>query len=180
MSFLTDFDLLTPRLQLTPFTEGEVELFHSINPDQHIRRYLWDNEEISYKVAEDIMSRSALLFQNENYGLWKVIEVSSKEVTGYAGLWFFFDEDQPQLIYAILKPFTGLGYATEAARAIIKYAFNNLKFSYLIASMDKPHRKSQAVAQRLGMHILRQSLKKGKNTIFYIIENPDVVMKTND
>lgn len=173
-------DLTTERLKLTPFTKGETELFHSINTDPFIRKYLWDDDEISYELARDIIHRNAILFQNEKYGLWKVQDIFSRQVMGYAGLWFFFKEDQPQLMYAILKSFTGQGYAIEAAEAIMTYAFNNLNFSYLIASMDEPHRESQAVARRLGMRILRQSLQNGKNTIFYIIENPALVNEDDD
>ncbi|WP_394336181.1 hypothetical protein [Adhaeribacter arboris] len=37
---------------------------------------------------------------------------------GFAGLWFFFEEDQPHLLYGLLPEYTKSGLATEAARAV--------------------------------------------------------------
>ena len=62
----------------------------------------------------------------------------TNEVIGYTGLWYFFNEKQPQLIYALLKQFTKRGYALEASKAIIQYSFNTLGFQYLIAATDEP------------------------------------------
>jgi len=51
-------------------------------------------------------------------------------------LWYFFDEKQPQLVYALLPEATK-GYATEANQNI-EYCFNELGYQYLLASCDKP------------------------------------------
>jgi len=50
---------------------------------------------------------------------------------GFAGLWSFFGEDQPQLLYALAPNEIKKGYAAEASKAVINYAFNKLKFKYL-------------------------------------------------
>ena len=102
--------------------------------------------------------------------MWKITTKTTGDFVGYAGLWFFFEEAQPQLIYALNETSAGNGYATEAARLIIQYAFEQLKFDYLLAATDAPHLASQAVATRLGMKKTSTESKDGKATIFFRLE----------
>ncbi len=162
--------LTTERLELIPFTTKDEELFHRINTDPFVRKLLWDDEVIGQEVSKEIMGKNEAHFREDAYGLWKILSKDSKEVIGYAGLWFFFDEPQPQLIYAILEAFTKKGYATEASRAVIDYTFNQLGFSYLLAATDESHTESQSVAQRLGMKFTEKRIENEKPTLFFRID----------
>jgi ribosomal-protein-alanine N-acetyltransferase len=75
------------------------------------------------------------------------------------------------LIYALRPEFTGRGFAQEAARRIIEYAFAELAFDYLDASCDAPNTDSQRVAERLGMKKFKEETKNGLPTVFYRLEN---------
>lgn len=90
---------------------------------------------------------------------------------GYAGLWYFFEEPQPQLIYALLEQFTRRGYAREAGTSIIQYAFEKLGFEYLTAATDEPHNASKKVMLSLGMEFVEKRIENNKPTLFYRIEN---------
>ena len=63
------------------------------------------------ETAKHIVSRNQKQFQDENCGLWKIQHTENKTIIGYTGLWYFFEEDQPQLIYAMIEPFTRQGFA---------------------------------------------------------------------
>lgn len=162
--------LSSPRLQLTPFLPDEIELFHRLNTSPFVRQYLWDDEVISMELAEQILQQNAQHFAEDRFGLWKIIRKDTGALVGYAGLWFFFEEPQPQLIYALQEEAAGQGYATEAARAIIDYAFQQLGFDYLIAATDAPHLASQAVALRLGMQKVHTQSMDGKATVFFRLQ----------
>lgn len=162
--------LSSPRLLLTPFPSDELELFHQMNSSAFVRQYLWDDEVISIELAEQILDQNTQHFQEDQFGLWKITTKTTGDFVGYAGLWFFFDEPQPQLIYALNETSAGNGYATEAARLIIHYAFEQLKYDYLIAATDEPHKSSQAVASRLGMEKTSTESKDGKATVFFRLE----------
>ena len=166
--------ITTERLQLTPFTLHETSLFHTLNTDPFVRKFLWDDEIISRDTAEEIMIKNEQHFNDDYYGLWKMQEKEREEVMGYVGLWYFFNEPQPQLLYAILEEYTKKGYATEASLAIIEYAFHQLGFEYLIAATDEPHRASQRVAERLGMVLVEKRIENGKPTLFYRIDKAQV------
>lgn len=166
---MNDLNLETKRTKLLPFKKKDLALFHKINVDPFVRQYLWDDDQISLELAEDILNTNEKHFKDKQYGLWAIQLKSTQEIIGYTGLWFFFEEPQPQLLYAILKPYTGQGYATECAQKIINYAFQKLNFDYLIAATDLPHQASQKVAKRLGMELAEQRMEEGKPTLFYKI-----------
>ena len=162
-------DIKTERLLLAPLQIEDSSLFHEINIDSYVKKYLWDDENISLETVADILENNQRQFKKENCGLWKVTTKESNAVIGYTGLWYFFDESQPQLIYVLLKPYTGKGYASEAASAIIDYAFNKLDFTYIIASTDASNFSSQRLAMRLGMELSENKTVDGKPTLFYKI-----------
>lgn len=162
--------LSSARLHLTPFPKDELELFHQLNTSPFVRQYLWDDEVISIDLAAQILDQNAQHFQTDRFGLWKITNKATGAFLGYAGLWFFFEEPQPQLIYALHPEAAGNGYATEAARLVIDYAFQKLDFEYLLAATDEPHLASQAVAKRLGMQQTRTESMEGKATVFFRLE----------
>ena len=163
-------NLHTERLQLIPLNQGDTELFYGINTSPFVRQFLWDDEMISMELALELMQKNEEHFTQSQFGLWKISARDEQTVMGYTGLWYFFDEAQPQLIYALLEPHAGQGYATEAAQRIIDYTFDQLRFTYLIAAMDKAHLASQQVAQRLGMRFVEERIEEGKPTVFYRID----------
>ena len=161
--------LNTKRLTLIPLDTIDEDLFHSTNIDPFVRKYLWDNQEISKSISVEILKEVESKFLEEQWGLWKIIHSLHGEYMGYVGFWRFFDEPQPQLLYALLPIHTGNGFATEASRAVIKYAFEVLNFDYLIASMDKPNEASIQVCRRLNMDLVDDKLIEGKLTLFFRI-----------
>lgn len=161
----------TDRLSLLPFSEEEASLFHKLNTDAFIRKYMWDDETIDQNTVQEILVQNKKHFAEDAYGIWKIQLKENHGIIGYVGLWYFFDEPQPQLIYALLEAHTQKGYATEASLAIIHYAFNQLGFTYLMAATDEPHQASQQVAKRVGMSFVEKRMENGKPTLFFRIEN---------
>lgn len=175
--------LSTSRLLLSPFQSNPVDLevFHSINTDRFVRRFLWDDESIDRQTAAQILRHNQQLLERDGYGLWKISMIATTPATskgseeqgimGYAGLWHFFDDEpQPQLVYALLPPFTRQGYAVEAAQAVINYSFTQLDYDYLIAATDVANVASQNVAKKLGMKQVETTDKQGKPTAFFRID----------
>jgi RimJ/RimL family protein N-acetyltransferase len=57
------------------------------------------------------------------------------------------------LFWAISPPFQGNGFATEAARALTDYAFQELKLLRILAGTETTNVRSIKVMERLGMRI---------------------------
>lgn len=53
------------------------------------------------------------------WGLWKLQLKKEDIYAGFAGLWSFFGEEQPQSLYALLPNEIKKGYAAEVSKAVI-------------------------------------------------------------
>ena len=157
----------TQRLKLEPLLKEDLEIFYQINIHPFVRKYLWDDEIISKKLAEEILEESEGKHQTEKWGLWKIMLTENKVCIGYTGLWYFFEEPYPQLLYALLPEYTGKGYAGEAAQKIVDYAFAELQFDHISAATDGPNTKSIGVCEKLGFERLEEKIIDGKPTLFY-------------
>lgn len=165
------YNLHTERLSLVPMDLNDLAFFHSTNIDPFVRKYLWDDEEIPIELSRDILTETEKRFQEDGWGLWKMIRKTEGDTIGYVGLWIFFEEEQPQLLFALLPAYTGHGYATEGAQAIIRYAFDELDYAYLIASLDAGHTESARVCERLNMRFVAEKNMDAKPTRFYQVDH---------
>lgn len=162
--------LETQRLLLRPILESELNALHSIFIDPYVRKYLCDDKVFSLQQVEEMLIESQKLFNEKKFGLWFIKTKDEKKIIGFAGLWYFFNEQQPQLAYALLPQATKKGYASEAANKIIEYSFNELGYQYLLASCDEPNVESRKVAERLGMREVEERTVNGNSLLFFRIE----------
>ena len=154
----------TDRLTLTPFAEADLAQVHRMFTDPFVRKYLWDDIAVPEDQVADILRVNDMLMRKRRFGLWKILRSADQQAIGFAGLWYFFEEPLPQLIYGLMPDFTGEGFATEAAAQIVDYAFGELDFPRLLAATDPPNTASSAVLARLGMTHLETVDKAGKPT----------------
>ncbi|WP_036480170.1 GNAT family N-acetyltransferase [Myxosarcina sp. GI1] len=162
--------LETSRLILKPLLKSDFDLLHKILVDPYVRKYLCDDTIFSVGQIQAMLQKSQELFEREKFGLWSIANKTKLEIIGFVGLWYFFEEAQPQLIYALLPKATKKGYATEAAARILDYSFVKLGYNYLVVSCDRPNLESQQVATRLGMKQLEARMIDGKPTLFFRID----------
>ncbi len=164
-------NLQSERLYYEPLKLSDAGWFHYLNSDPCVRKYLWDDELISHEQVDEILQKNESSFAQSFWGLWKFRFLDSDEFIGYCGLWQFFDEDQPQLLYVLTPEYHHRGLATESARVVINYAFDILQFDHIIASVDDENSASVHVCQRLGMEFVREELKNGKPTLFFQLDS---------
>lgn len=163
-------ELKTARLTLRPVSADDFAAVQKIFTDEYVRRYLLDGEVLEESQIRDFIAQSDRTFAEKNYGLWLIVADEISEISGLAGLWHFFDEDQPQLLYALLPAYTKRGFAAEAARRVIEYGFSELNFKYLDASCDAPNTDSQRVAEKLGMKKFKEETIDDLPIVFFRLE----------
>jgi [ribosomal protein S5]-alanine N-acetyltransferase len=160
----------TQNLILKPILESDLSTLHMIFTDSYVRKYLCDDQVFSLQQVEEMLKQSIKHFEEEKFGLWFIKINSESEIIGFVGLWYFFEEEQPQLVYALLPKAIKKGYATEAATKILEYCFDELGYEYLVASCDQPNIESQKVAERLGMRKVEEKNVNGSPILFFRIE----------
>jgi [ribosomal protein S5]-alanine N-acetyltransferase len=168
--------LESERLLLLPLTSRDFSLFYLTLTHRYVREYLCDNRILEEAEVIAMLQRNQELHASSKTGLWKVIVKDSNEYIGFAGLWSFFEEEQPQLLYALLPRFLHRGYATEAASQLIQYSFGKLNFKYIDASFDSPNIASQRVCERVGMKFLKEEVTYGKPMKFYRKQKLNIIL----
>lgn len=147
----------------------DLDTFSDVITDPFVKKYLFDDVSLEKEQIKEFIETSELLFAEKNYGLWLVTQKETNEAIGFAGLWNFFEENQPQLLYAISPNYIRQGFAKEASSEVIKYAFENLNFEYLEASCDNPNTSSLNTATSIGMKKTKDEIIEGKAITFFRI-----------
>ncbi len=160
----------TQRLRLKPVIESDLHVLHHIFADPYVRKYLCDDQVFSLPQIEEMVIENRRLFNQQKFGLWLIETKNEPTTIGVVGLWYFFTENQPQLLYALLPEFTKKGYATEAANRILDYCFTQLDYDSLLASCDQPNIESQQVAARLGMKQIEARVVNDQPLLFFKLE----------
>jgi len=164
-----NFILETERLELKPIPLEQLSLLHKIFIDPYVRKYLCDDQTFSLEQIEAMLVESQLLFAEQKFGLWFIQTKQEKAIIGFVGLWYFFDESQPQLVYALLPESTKKGYATEAANKILEYCFEELDYLNLLATTDRNNLNSKKLAIRIGMKEIEERIVNGSSITFFKI-----------
>ncbi len=147
--------LETERLMLRRFVLDDLDALSELYHDEEIRRYFPEG------VLDDAQTKAELeWFLNGHprfpeLGLWATVNKESGEFMGRCGLlpWTIEDRQEVEVAYLLGKKFWGQGFASEAALAIVRYAFEHLNLSRLICLIDPENLASIKVAERIGMRL---------------------------
>jgi [ribosomal protein S5]-alanine N-acetyltransferase len=85
--------------------------------------------------------------------------------------------DRPEmgLFYHVHPDLRGHGYATEAARALVRFCFGPLRLARIVATTERDNLASQTVMRHLGMRLYENARDEPDwFQLVGILENPDV------
>ena len=107
------------------------------------------------------LDKQLVRYQNDGYGLWAVILKDTGEMIGQCGLTNQLWEDRTilEVGYLFAKAFWHHGYATEAARACMDFAFHTLHAEEVYSIIRDTNTASQNVAKRNGMIETERSIR---------------------
>jgi RimJ/RimL family protein N-acetyltransferase len=114
-------------------------------------------------MAEAWINSHQERFDNGEDAVFAIALKASGELIGAIGLVLKLKQENAELGYWIGKPFWGQGYCTEAGRAVLQYAFTELRLHRVHAHHFSNNPASGRVMQKLGMRhegCLRQHVKK--------------------
>lgn len=84
------------------------------------------------------------------WGRWTCVEKSTGAAVGIVGLHAPEGWPEPEIGWTLYNGFEGKGYAAEAARASIRYAYEVAGWTTAISLVDPANARSATLAQRLG------------------------------
>lgn len=141
----------TPRLLLRRFTIADAPLILELNSDPEIVKYIHEPTLKTTKQAEEILKDIILPQYQNNLGRWAIHIRESNEFIGWCGLKYRPELDEIDLGYRLMQKAWGCGYATEAARHTIEYAFDVLNLKLITARAHIENIASIKVLEKIGM-----------------------------
>lgn len=163
--------LETERLILRMLTGDDFEAYARIQADDEGQKYLSGKA-----MARDESYRSMSMLVGQwlirGYGFWGVVEKETGELVGRVG--FHNPEGWPgfELGWTIRRDRWGRGYATEAAKRALRYAFEELKQPRVISVIHPDNAASIAVAKKIGETFEREGEVAGHRVVIYGIDAP--------
>lgn len=161
--------IATERLSLAPIVPADIEALHALWTAAEVREFLWDGEIIPPELTREIVARSGELFAERGFGLWGIRWRDRAPLVGFAGYWYFRRPPVLELLFGVAPPCWRQGIATEAGRALLRFAFEVLNFQIVEASTDFANRASARVLEKLAMTQDRRETIAGLDTRFYKI-----------
>jgi len=137
-------ELRTARLTLSPVVEADAGFILELLNDPGWIRNIGDRNVRSLEDAR------AYIQERMSHSLWLMVRNAAGERLGMCGLVEREILDSPDLGYAFLERHSGKGYATEAARAVLRHVREVMGLPKLAAITDPANRASWRVLEKIG------------------------------
>jgi RimJ/RimL family protein N-acetyltransferase len=151
-TFESPVEILTERTRLRQWRESDLPAWVEMNADPEVRRYFESTQSAEEAYASALRFRGAIA--ERGWGGW-AIEIPG--VTPFAGFVGLIVQTVPthftpavEIGWRLAQSCWKRGYATEAARAVVKFAFSRLELDELVSITVPGNAPSRAVMARLG------------------------------
>lgn len=152
--------MLTPRLEVRLARESDRPRFVQLFCDQDFMVFSTGvlTPHAAHARFDEMLATGAEL----PFAKQPVIEHSTGIIVGYAGVdWFDFEgRRRLEFGYRLVPQARGLGYATEASRAVLATASATYR-GEILAIIDPTNHASQNVASKLGFTFWKQAIVAG-------------------
>jgi [ribosomal protein S5]-alanine N-acetyltransferase len=127
-----------------------------------------------HKDAEEWIERNLRRYAEHGHGLYAVVLKATGDVIGDCGLVTQQIDGGPELEvgYHLRRDQWGHGYATEAVRGCMQYAFRTLGAAKVISLIQPENLPSRRVAERNGMTVERSVSFHGLPHLVYAMSRP--------
>jgi [ribosomal protein S5]-alanine N-acetyltransferase len=166
---IVDPVLETERLILRRLRPDDVDAIFAVIGDPVAMKFF--PHAFEHKDAEEWIERNLRRYAEHGHGIYAVVLKTNGDVIGDCGLAIQQIGNGPELEvgYHLRRDQWGHGYATEAARACIAYAFREFGAEKVISLIRPENLPSRRVAERNGMQIERQVIHSGLLHLVYAI-----------
>jgi RimJ/RimL family protein N-acetyltransferase len=147
-------ELRTDRLVLRRFRDDDRAPFAEMNADPRVMRHF--PATLTRLESDATVERIRANFHARGFGLWAIEVPGQAEFIGFTGLMppSFEAHFTPciEVGWRLASGYWGNGFATEAARAAVRFGFEQLGLREIVSFTVPTNVRSLRVMQKLGMH----------------------------
>jgi len=145
--------LATERLVLRGWTDRDKAPFAALNADPRVMELF--PSVLSADESDALIARTMKAFREVGFGLWAMERRTDRALLGFVGLaapaWEAAFTPCVEIGWRLAFDAWGRGYATEAGRAVLEFAFERLRLNEVVSFTTVRNDRSRAVMERLGM-----------------------------
>ncbi|MEP6900148.1 MAG: GNAT family N-acetyltransferase [Actinomycetota bacterium] len=153
----------TERLLLRTYKSDEMERVYELSSDRDVTRHFPPYFKLDKEDVLASLPRRLYRWKTQGFGQLGVFDKYSENLIGYSGFQYLDNTEIVEIYYGFFKMHWGKGFATEAARALLRFGFEQVKLSRIAAVTHPENIQSQKVLQKIGF-------KNGKLTEFYNVK----------
>lgn len=152
MAPVTVPEIETERLLLRGPIPGDVAMWAAYVGDPDYLRYLPKRDLTALARAEQTLNNITQIWQQQPLSdiAWVITQKVTGQVIGWSGAGPAEENGDPELVYMLGKPYWGQGFATEAARTVVRYGFENRAWDRIVAAIIPGNIASRRVLEHLG------------------------------
>ncbi|WP_458248190.1 GNAT family N-acetyltransferase [Streptomyces sp. MAI_2237] len=157
--------LETPRLLLRRWREDDAAPMAAVNADPEVMRWIGDGSVRDARQTRLGIEAIEREWDARGFGLFAVEIRSTGELAGFTGL--SVPDFMPELLPAVEvgwrlgRSHWGRGLATEAARAAVRFGFEELRLERIVSVAQVGNGASERIMAKLGMHIVQEAVDPG-------------------
>ena len=145
--------LKTDRLVLRRWRDSDREPFAALNADPEVMEHF--PAELTPAESDVLIDRIEARFEESGFGFWALEIAETGQFIGFTGLSVpkFEAHFLPgvEIGWRLTRSAWGHGYAAEAARRALTFAFDDLELTEIVSFTSRTNLRSQAVMKRIGM-----------------------------
>jgi RimJ/RimL family protein N-acetyltransferase len=158
----------TPRLRLRRLRPSDEPDLIALDSDPDVMRYV--GSPAGVRRPEETLERVRRRIEADHgpLGFWRVESRADGAFYGLAALIQMPSGDDIELAYRLMRRAWGGGIASEAAAALVDYAFGTLGLPRLVAVTYPENRASQRVLDKLRFMRQGELDYQGARTVYYV------------
>jgi ribosomal-protein-alanine N-acetyltransferase len=165
-------EIETDRLLLRMFKLDDLDNLSQIYADAEVMKYL-SGRPLTRAETEGWLKYFLDGWESYGFGWWAVTLKDSNELIGHCGLQFINVTPEVEVTYGLATAYWRMGLASEAARASLRYGFEELALDRIYALADPGNDGSHRVMERVGMtydksEYYKDNLYEG-DLVYYLI-----------
>lgn len=145
-------EIETERLLLRGPRPGDVEAWSAYIGDPDYLRYLPRRNLTPLARAEQTINSITQTWEQQPPSdiAWVITLKATGQLIGWSGAGPAEENGDAELVYMLGKPYWGQGFATEAARAVMRYGFENRIWNRIVAAIIPGNIASRRVLEHVG------------------------------
>lgn len=160
--------IITKRLIFRELSMEDLNDFYKLENNDLVRKYIPNMNKTTYYECKDNLFRIIKNY-NANTGI-DTLAVTLKEdrtFIGITGFRYLEEIKNTEIGIRLLPEYWGNGYATETGKALINYAFYNLRLEEIIAMALPENERSMKSLENIGLDFIGFGYFRGSKVAYF-------------